>query len=143
MWTLWVGLPTNCTGDYFPTIDMTFFQRDCQIVWHVQKTTPGQKLSGEPGDIIRTNPFDLVIFALTSIKWGGHKWRMWIDGWKHIMVVKKCFYKYYFVKLIWLSTSTKSILKEVFINYIQNKVVQLPNNKIVKRNKNYLLILNH
>jgi hypothetical protein len=63
---------------------------------------------------------------------------MWIDGWKHIMVVKKCFYKYYFLKPIWLSTSTKSTLKEVFINYIQNKVVQLPNNKIVKRNNIFI-----
>jgi hypothetical protein len=31
-----------------------------------------------------------------------------------------------------LSTSTKPILKEVFIDYIQNKVVQLPNNEIFK-----------
>jgi hypothetical protein len=28
-------------------------------------------------------------------------------------------------KIVWLSTSTKSILKDVFINYTQNKVVQL------------------
>jgi hypothetical protein len=33
-----------------------------------------------------------------------------------------------------LSTSTKPTSKEVFINYIQNKVVQLPNNVIVKWN---------
>jgi len=29
---------------------------------------------------------------------------------------------------MWHSTSTKPILKEVFINYVQNKVVQLLNN---------------
>jgi hypothetical protein len=39
-----------------------------------------------------------------------------------------------FSKTMWLSTSTKPILKEVFINYTQNKVVQLPNNAIVERN---------
>ncbi len=33
-----------------------------------------------------------------------------------------------------LSTFTKPILKEVFINDSQNKVVQLPNNVIVKGN---------
>jgi hypothetical protein len=37
-----------------------------------------------------------------------------------------------FFKIVQLSTSTKPILKEVFINYIQNKVAQLPNNIIVK-----------
>jgi hypothetical protein len=46
-----------------------------------------------------------------------------------------------FFETMWFSTSTKSILKEVFINYIQNKVVQLPNNAIVKINYYYLLIL--
>jgi hypothetical protein len=34
-----------------------------------------------------------------------------------------------------LSTSTKPILKEVFIDYIQNKVVQLPNNENFKETK--------
>jgi hypothetical protein len=33
-----------------------------------------------------------------------------------------------------LSTSIKPILKEVFINYTQNKVVQYPNNEIIKGN---------
>jgi hypothetical protein len=37
-----------------------------------------------------------------------------------------------------LSISTEPILKEAFINYIQNKVVQLPNNEIVK--ENYIFI---
>jgi hypothetical protein len=41
-----------------------------------------------------------------------------------------------------ISTFTKKILKEVFINYTQNKVVQLPNNAIVKGNYNFLLMLN-
>jgi hypothetical protein len=40
--------------------------------------------------------------------------------------------KILFFKIVWLSTSTESILKDVFINYTQNKVVQLPNNAIVK-----------
>jgi hypothetical protein len=39
-----------------------------------------------------------------------------------------------YFKTMQLSTSTKLILKEVFINYTQNKVVQLPSNEIVKRN---------
>jgi hypothetical protein len=39
-----------------------------------------------------------------------------------------------FFKIVQLSTSTKPILKEFFINYIQNKVVQFPNNKNFKRN---------
>jgi hypothetical protein len=37
-----------------------------------------------------------------------------------------------FFKIVQLSTSTKPILKEFFINYIQNKVFQFPNNKISK-----------
>ncbi len=41
-----------------------------------------------------------------------------------------------------LLTFTKPILKEVFINYIQNKVIYLPNNVVVKGNYNVLLILN-
>jgi hypothetical protein len=40
------------------------------------------------------------------------------------------------------STSTKPILIEFFINYTQNKVVQLPNNAIVKGNYIFGLILN-
>jgi hypothetical protein len=43
---------------------------------------------------------------------------------------------------VWLSTSTKPILKEVLIKYIQNKVVQVPNNAIFKRNYIFWLILN-
>jgi hypothetical protein len=39
----------------------------------------------------------------------------------------------FFFKIVQLSTSTKPILKDVFIIYIQNKVVQLPNNAIVKK----------
>jgi hypothetical protein len=35
-----------------------------------------------------------------------------------------------FLKITRLSTSTKPILKEVFIKYTQNKVVQLSNNPI-------------
>jgi hypothetical protein len=41
-----------------------------------------------------------------------------------------------------LSTSTKPILKEVFINYTQNEVVQLPNNVIFEINYIFWLILN-
>jgi len=44
-----------------------------------------------------------------------------------------------FFEIVQLSTSTKPILKEVFINYIQIKVVQLSNNAIVKR-KLYIFI---
>jgi hypothetical protein len=39
-----------------------------------------------------------------------------------------------FSEIVWLLISTKPTLKEVFTNYTQNKVVQLPNNTIVKRN---------
>jgi hypothetical protein len=39
-----------------------------------------------------------------------------------------------FFKIVQLLTSTKPMLKEVFINYIQNKVIQLQNNVIVKGN---------
>jgi len=39
-----------------------------------------------------------------------------------------------FFKIVQLLTSTKQILKEVFINYIQNKAIQLQNNVIVKGN---------
>jgi hypothetical protein len=38
-----------------------------------------------------------------------------------------------FFKTVQFSPSTKPILKEAFINFTQNKVVQLPNNAIVKR----------
>jgi hypothetical protein len=34
-----------------------------------------------------------------------------------------------------LSISTKSILKEVFINYIKNKAIELPNNENFKETK--------
>jgi hypothetical protein len=39
-----------------------------------------------------------------------------------------------FFKTMQLSISTKPILKEVFINYAQNKLIQLPTNAIVKGN---------
>jgi len=39
-----------------------------------------------------------------------------------------------FFEILQLSMSTKPILKEFFINYTHNKVVQLPNNVIVKGN---------
>jgi hypothetical protein len=39
-----------------------------------------------------------------------------------------------FFKIVQLSTSTKPIIKDFFINYIQNKVVQFPNNKNFKGN---------
>ncbi len=42
----------------------------------------------------------------------------------HAMVAKKCSHKYYFFEIMQLSISTKPILKEVFINYTQSKVVQ-------------------
>jgi hypothetical protein len=45
-----------------------------------------------------------------------------------------------FFKHVQLSTFTKPILKEVFINDTQNKVVQLLDNAIVKRNYIFLLI---
>jgi len=47
-----------------------------------------------------------------------------------------------FSKIVWFLIFTKPKLKEVFINYTQNKVVQLPNNAIVKRNYIFWLILN-
>jgi hypothetical protein len=43
-----------------------------------------------------------------------------------------------FFKIVQLSTFIKPILKEVVINYIKNKVAQLPNNIIVK--EKYFLI---
>jgi hypothetical protein len=46
---------------------------------------------------------------------------------------KKCCHKYFF-KIMQLLISTEPILKEVFANYIQNKVIQLPNNAIFKGN---------
>jgi hypothetical protein len=46
----------------------------------------------------------------------------------------------FFSKIVQLSTSTKPILKEGFINYTQNKVGQLPNNAIVKGN--YIFLVN-
>jgi hypothetical protein len=49
------------------------------------------------------------------------------------MVTQKCYHKYFFPKL-WISTSIKPILKELFINYTQNKVIQQPNDVIVKGN---------
>jgi hypothetical protein len=39
-----------------------------------------------------------------------------------------------FFEIMQLSTFTKLILKEVLINYAQIKIVQLPNNVIVKGN---------
>jgi hypothetical protein len=42
-----------------------------------------------------------------------------------------------------LSTSTKLILKEIFIYYIQNEVAQLLSNVIIKGNYIFWLILNN
>jgi len=47
---------------------------------------------------------------------------------------QKIFLKTLFFKTMSFSTSTKLILKELFINYTQNKVVHLSNNAIVKGN---------
>jgi hypothetical protein len=47
-----------------------------------------------------------------------------------------------FLEIMQLSISTKPMLKEFFINYTQNKVVQLPNNVIVIGNYILKLILN-
>ncbi len=54
-------------------------------------------------------------------------------------VIRKYCHKYYFFKIVQLSTCTKPILKEVFINYIQMKVIQFPNNANCKR-KLYIFI---
>jgi hypothetical protein len=48
-----------------------------------------------------------------------------------------------FFEIVQLSTSTEPILKEDCINYIQIKVVQLPNNAIVKRKKYIFTNLNN
>jgi len=45
----------------------------------------------------------------------------------------------FFPKTMQLSTSTKPILKEVSINYIENKVVQLPNSAIIKGNYSFFI----
>jgi hypothetical protein len=50
------------------------------------------------------------------------------------MVAKKCLPQILFFEIVQLSTSTKRIVFLKFINYTQNKVVQLPNNAIVKGN---------
>jgi hypothetical protein len=50
---------------------------------------------------------------------------------------QKIFLETLFFETMSFSTSTKSILKEVFVNYTQNKVVQLSNKTIVKRNCNF------
>jgi hypothetical protein len=63
-------------------------------------------------------------------------------GWKHATMVKKCCHQYYFFETVQISTSLKPILIEVFTYYIQNKVVPLLNNVVVKRNYIFLLILN-
>ncbi len=52
------------------------------------------------------------------------------------MVAKKCYYKYYFSKLCDFQLPPS---QEVFINYTQNKVIQLSNNAIVKRNNMFKL----
>jgi hypothetical protein len=52
-------------------------------------------------------------------------------------------HKYCFSKLMQLSTSTKLILKEIFIIYTQNEVVQLLSNAIIKGNYIFWLILNN
>jgi hypothetical protein len=46
-----------------------------------------------------------------------------------------------FFKIVQFSTSTRSILEEVLINYTLNKIVQLLNNIIVKGTYIFLLIL--
>ncbi len=66
----------------------------------------------------------------------------WIFGRKHIFVTKKILSQILFFKTMWFSTFTKPILKEVFINYIQNKVVQPKNNATINRNFIFELILN-
>jgi hypothetical protein len=45
----------------------------------------------------------------------------------------------FFFNIVWLSTFTKLILKEVFINYTQNKVIWLWNNAIFKRKNMFKL----
>ncbi len=77
-------------------------------------------------------------------------------GWMHCLILNltivlrvKTYYdgqkmlsQIFFFKIMQLSTFTKPVLKELFIDCIQNKVVQLPNNAIVKWNYIILLILN-
>jgi hypothetical protein len=60
-------------------------------------------------------------------------------GWKHTIVAKNCSHKYIFWNY---ATFNFHQAKEVFINYIQNKVVQQLNNAIVKKNYIFLFILN-
>jgi hypothetical protein len=57
------------------------------------------------------------------------------------MVKKRC--HNLFFETMWLLTSNKPILKEVFINYTQNKRIQLSNNVFIKKTRIFLLILNY
>jgi hypothetical protein len=59
-----------------------------------------------------------------------------------MIVAKKCGITIFFFETMQLSTSTKPLLKEIFINYTPNKVVQWLNNEIVKGNYIFKLILN-
>ncbi len=48
-----------------------------------------------------------------------------------------------FFEIVWFSTSTKPRLKEIFINYAKNKVIELPNNTISKETKVGSLVCFH
>jgi hypothetical protein len=58
-------------------------------------------------------------------------WKIVVEGESNYDGIKMLS-QIYFFKIVQLSTFTKLILKEVFINYTQNKVVQFSNNAIVK-----------
>jgi hypothetical protein len=55
---------------------------------------------------------------------------------------QKMLSKILFFEIVWLSTSTKPIKKEVLVEYIQNKVVRVLDNAIFKINYIFWLILN-
>jgi hypothetical protein len=62
------------------------------------------------------------------------------NGLKHTIMVKKCCNKFF--EIVWLSTFSNPMFKKCCHKLYSNKVVQLSNNAIVKRNYIFWLILN-
>jgi hypothetical protein len=83
----------------------------------------------------------IIIFrqlrVVTQATIGGQSWWLCKQGWKHIYI-KKILSQILCFETMRLSTLTKPILKDVFIKYIQNKVVQLPIMQLSKETKFYV-----
>jgi hypothetical protein len=75
--------------------------------------------------------------AFTQAAIVGQSWWLCRQGWKHIWGQKILSQKLCF-EIVRFSILTKPILKDVFINCVQNKIVQLPIMQLSKKTTFYV-----